>query len=1125
MKAVNLLSLAKEAPMPGCWMLLVAAFLHCAAFAAPMPPVIVDVQKIDKAVEPVPMIERFAFEAKGGMLLRDGRPFYWISDGNECGGVHATPLGLWLSKLHGTTLASILHSSAIVRGSERGDGVHIAPDLCESSFSWLREAIRLGFLTQCPEGFFRPESIMSLSPLLAKYPELRESIYDHGHHMGADPGSDLGLAVLDAKRYPLFAYGAKTGFFMPELNRESGPDPYNERVKRGFREWARRKYGTLDEANAVWRTSFASWEDVVLNHTTGTGATDSSCYTNTVYGGNVGPVMRVRNERARLRAIERRDQPEMYWDWMQYVQADTTDFTRREFEHARRFAPGALFGIDVRGHHHARDNYVSHDPVAVDAMADVFYVHYGFNAYDYSGRHFEPKTLHDAICWPLFTCRYFRCNTTKPIVNVEDIIGDTIAAAPSEAAMEANDLSKFRERKITVKRRGDGGGRLYFEFEMNPRLEADRADGSARFYLAGRAPEAFGASINGKELGYFGKAGSMFQLDVTDALDFNGLNKVEFRYDGLNKIPENDDPKCHILTQKTLGENGVFGKKQYKSMFWSYLAEGQSAAIIWHWNRGERLRLYQAAMSKNLAAAAQIVLPAIRFKKEKVAFLYSYMAGAGLPAAVENRHHELMDWAGALEFTGRRFDVLGEERFRQTAAQYPVVVAPDIWCVYGETLEAAKRYVREGGTLVVTPGSLGKTFERYRDSGFDQFAKGGTGKGRVVILENGLGMEALAEKLAPYLPAPELDVRFLPSAEFPCVERLLAGDAKRKVLYLQNWGGCDQTCVVDLPAECSGWRLTPLEGRFKKTPEGRIAVKVEGSQGMAACILSAPGAEIPEFRLSARENARLKRVRDIMTFGRPAPGRKRVLFPLDGPGGLRHAYSGVEIFPHLVEAVRALGAEADAVPPAEWTRELLSKYAAVVVTEGNSLEYWEKLFSNPDFRAMLVDYLNGGGALFAAVDNSHSSLCANAEFARLSREAWNLDMPRGTVPRDETSHGFGDPRQILTGNISSHPIAEGVNKVQLFALMPLNIMPGSQMEAVVSLPRTSTRPDAPVMVAQKFGKGRVAVTAEPMAFQPYRIGEADNAALLLNTFAWLLGEKATPETRASFRKQCMRLTE
>ena len=81
------------------------------------------------------------------------------------------------------------------------------------------------------------------------------------------------------------------------------------------------------------------------------------------------------------------------------------------------------------------------------------------------------------------------------------------------------------------------------------------------------------------------------------------------------------------------------------------------------------------------------------------------------------------------------------------------------------------------------------------------------------------------------------------------------------------------------------------------------------------------------------------------------------------------------------------------------------------------------------------------------------------------------------------------------------------------------------MESVVSLPRTSTRPDAPVMAAQQFGRGRVVVTVDPMAFQPYRIGEADNAALLLNTFAWLLGEKTTPEARASFREQCMRFTE
>ena len=47
------------------------------AFAAPMPSVTVDVQKVDETVEPVPMMERFDYEAKDGLLLRDGKPFFW----------------------------------------------------------------------------------------------------------------------------------------------------------------------------------------------------------------------------------------------------------------------------------------------------------------------------------------------------------------------------------------------------------------------------------------------------------------------------------------------------------------------------------------------------------------------------------------------------------------------------------------------------------------------------------------------------------------------------------------------------------------------------------------------------------------------------------------------------------------------------------------------------------------------------------------------------------------------------------------------------------------------------------------------------------------------------------------
>jgi hypothetical protein len=259
-------------------------------------------------------------------------------------------------------------------------------------------------------------------------------------------------------------------------------------------------------------------------------------------------------------------------------------------------------------------------------------------------------------------------------------------------------------------------------------------------------------------------------------------------------------------------------------------------------------------------------------------------------------------------------------------------------------------------------------------------------------------------------------------------------------------------------------------------------------------------------------------------------GKKRVLFALDGPepGGIvnpyaRHPYTGAELFPHEIEVVRELGAEVDAIHPMSWTPELLSRYAAVVVTEGNSLDYWQALFSKPEFRKMLSDYVQGGGSLFAEVYTGRS-LNANMSFFSLGKEAWGVEIPwMRNPPCDKISYGFGDPRQILTDAIGSHPIADGIGKIQLFALTPLKFSGESKMEKVVSLRQTSTMPGACVFAAQVSGKGRVAVTADPMAFQPGRILEADNAALLLNTFGWLIGENVTNSMRENFKKKCRRL--
>lgn len=112
-----------------------------------------------------------------------------------------------------------------------------------------------------------------------------------------------------------------------------------------------------------------------------------------------------------------------------------------------------------------------------------------------------------------------------------------------------------------------------------------------------------------------------------------------------------------------------------------------------------------------------------------------------------------------------------------------------------------------------------------------------------------------------------------------------------------------------------------------------------------------------------------------------------------------------------------------------------------------------------------------------------------------------------TTACDPVHAGYGDPFQILTDSVESHPITKDVRTVQLFAVDPLSIKHGSAMKPLVRIPPTAKAcRDGVVMAAGSVGKGKVFVSAEIMAFQPYRIEAADNAKLLSNIVDWLLGE-------------------
>ena len=123
--------------------------------------------------------------------------------------------------------------------------------------------------------------------------------------------------------------------------------------------------------------------------------------------------------------------------------------------------------------------------------------------------------------------------------------------------------------------------------------------------------------------------------------------------------------------------------------------------------------------------------------------------------------------------------------------------------------------------------------------------------------------------------------------------------------------------------------------------------------------------------------------------------------------------------------------------------------------------------------------------------------------------------------RDARHAGLGDPYQILTENLVPGPLTEGVRKVQLYNLRTLKASKqktAPKAVPVVKIPvGAESGADAAAMMAVEHGKGRMFLSADAMAFQPFRIELADNAALLENIVGWLLNRPVTPEMRDAFR--------
>ena len=1101
-------------------------FAVSAVFAAlPLFASQVRVEKIapDVGYGAVPKVAEFKMEAKDGLLLKDGEVRFWVGNGTEFAAIQSGPLAMWLAWLHGYPALSLYPGTAF-RGKVADDGAaEIGTEVHYGNVSWFREAVRLGFMCDffanaTYKGAWRvPEAVR-------ERPEVKEVFYDHGHYSCVDTGHKEGRKMMFARRYSTARYfNQEPGVSYVELCREPGPNPSNRRIIDDFRAWARTKYGgDLALANRIWASDYASWDDVIPMHL------DAKRYR---YKGAIAELRRRRDAK--------KNNPAHYYDWLLFAQQDMTRLTKNEIADLRTALPGLSISIDQRAHTSYNDAYAYYDPVEIDPLVDIYSIHYGWHAFAYKDSSYDRKTLLHATSFPLFGMNFFQVNTTKPIINAEDIVTRTRAPVSGSETMLKNDIARLHEGtwkfRLDWKNAGlkgnwqdpalddSGWGAMKVPgcwdetpeysgasciawyrrtFTMPRRYKDDYEDGSRKFLIFGKGVAQKGTLwLNGHEVGQVKGWDTAYRFDVGALLKWGGENTLVWRVDGgLGKSENGLRFYCHLLAHDMISESSPFGEKQYRQMLFTQMMRGLSGVMLWSWHT-DYLRPYMPDLFARLDSVAPVALPALRRRRSNVAFLYGYTSAYGLPCASDGTEAGYLDAYCAIEFAGIRPDVFGEKLFvsEVTAATHPLLVVPRTAVVSDAAYRHFKDYVRSGGTAVITDDALQRTFSRHAATDIASFDRG---KGRVIVVPSAATMEEYAEILRPYLPAPDVRIKSSRSDEPPLIERMLCGDAKNQVLYLNNWGGRDHELAIGVPEKFRSWSITPVVGEFRRGPRGAIFAKVD-SQDVAVALLTAPGAKAPRMRRPSP--LRMKIFDKVLALNNHAPVETAdTLFPKYVEPRDQRAM-GAESFPYLLERVESFGLTHAASEPATWTDQTLKGKKLVVLTEGWACTLDRYGVMSPSrkeaFVEMIRRYVENGGSLMVISDGART---ANVKAHYVKEFAPVFGLRAGwDIVRNNATAAFGDPYQ----SVGEKPIA------------PSEVLEGvSSVLNYVHFPIFAGRGKSSAMVAKTYGKGKVYISSDVMAFQPFRIEHADNAPLLQNVMGWLLNRPVTQQDRDAFRR-------
>ncbi len=687
----------------------------------------------DNGIAPLPKLP-YAFAIKDGYLTRDGRPFYFAGNYGLGGGQWELP-SLWMARLLGHTMVT-LDWSKNFSFRQKKDEVLFSWNDSEPAISAVREVTRQNFIIEFDGGNynykqgFPPEALQSSEGLRRMYaPGNHFYAFDHNTPEGRQLiYHDWRSRFRFLKSMPLMAF---------ECWNELGYTPSHSRVLQGYRDFAREKYGSLAEANRVWKRDFADWEAAVPPHLGRTAKDGTALH--------------------EYRNLMRAKHPEMYYDWLRFLQLDFMPGFQTMKEHFRTFSD-APWSVDWRGHRHYADGYAALDPDLLEEVIDINLLHTWITMFDYRGKPADPACVLESVTNGLLYHNFLRTNSRKPIINPEDIVTRVAAPGTDLAVMAKNCLAQFPARwKFTLEADNSGLEKDYHQpgfddspwgtmavpgcwdetreylgkkgfgwyrasFRLPGELRQSYLDGSRIFLLAGKGVAQSGVVwINGVEAGRPKGWNAEYRLNVGSLLKFGEENQITFLVDGSN-YANGLRFYLHLLPHDLVSENRLYGQGEYASRLWTYMMQGASAVTLWNWD--DRWRPFMPEVALEVNSAALVAMPTAREARAKEAgMLLPYLYFRGLPTRLENFYLDYMSWFGALAFRQLPTAVYSEKNIRRvTPEKTPILFYPSCRIVWGETFAHLKRYVEAGGVAVVTFDSFRQTFERYEDPDFDRYA-------------------------------------------------------------------------------------------------------------------------------------------------------------------------------------------------------------------------------------------------------------------------------------------------------------------------------------------------------------------------------------------------------------------